>query len=120
MGCCCAGFLLTIILFGREILGLYGSEFVGGYPALCFVSVGACASTMFSLAPVYLRFRERSVFVIAAIVVAAILMVILTWSLGIYYGATGAGIAFCIVLCTLAVTCLVVALRDFWALANRS
>ncbi|UZD23868.1 flippase [Algoriphagus halophytocola] len=33
-------FLTTIILFGKEILGIWGSEFVAAYPALIILSVG--------------------------------------------------------------------------------
>ena len=112
VGSGCAIFMLAVVLFGREIMGLYGPEFRAGYVALCFVSVGTCTWTMFSLAPVYLRFVGRSMFVIAITVVAAVMMAVLTIVLGLRYGATGAGIAFCIVLCTVAVAFLGVETRD--------
>ncbi|HIE95536.1 MAG: hypothetical protein ABGZ23_24720 [Fuerstiella sp.] len=115
VGSGCVVFMLAMLLFGREILGLYGPEFRAGYVALCFVSAGACAWTMFSLAPVYLRFVGCSVFVIAMTVVAAVMMAVLTSVLGLQYGATGAGIAFCVVLCTVAGVFLCVATKDFFS-----
>lgn len=115
VGSGCGVFMLVMLIFGREILGLYGADFRAGYFALCFVSAGTCTWTMFSLAPVYLRFVGRSVVVIKVTIVAAIMMAILTGVLGVKFGATGAGVAFCTVLCTVALTFLLVARRDFFS-----
>ena len=114
IGSGCAVFMLIMILWGRDILGLYGAEFSAGYPSLCFVSAGTCTWTMFSLAPVYLRFVGRSVIVISLTVAGAVMMAVLTTVLGLQYGATGAGIAFCAVLCTVSGSFLLVATREFF------
>lgn len=113
MGGGCLVFLMTVVVFGREILQLYGPEFTNGYPALCFVSLGTCVWTMFSLAPIYLRFVGFSLRVGGITIVGAAVMAILTVPLGFFYGATGAGIAFSVVLCTMATTFLILARRQF-------
>jgi O-antigen/teichoic acid export membrane protein len=114
VGSGCAVFMSIMIFRGRDILGLYGAEFRAGYASLCFVSAGTCTWTMFSLAPVYLRFAGRSAVVISTTVVGAVMMAVLTTLLGIRYGATGAGIAFCIVLCTVSGCFLFVSTREFF------
>lgn len=88
VGSGCGVFLLTMMLFGRQVLGLYGDEFRAGYPALCLVTVGACALTLCSLAPAYLRFVGQNRFVIGVILTGAFLVAILTAILGLRYGAT--------------------------------
>ena len=113
IGSACAAFLLLVFSLGKPILRLYGEPFEAGYPALCLIAIGACAWTMFSLAPAYLKFVGQSRFVFAATVCGAVAMAGLTGLLGIWHGATGAAGAFCIVLCSLAVTNLVHANRHF-------
>ena len=113
VGTGCALFLLTMLLFGKSILGLYGPEFVSGYPALCFVTVGACVWTMFSLAPAFLRFIGKNTFVLVTTGLAGIALVVATVGLGNQYGATGAGAAFCILISVLMLTFLVHASRHF-------
>jgi len=119
IGIGCIAFLSFIAVGGRRVLGLYGEEFRSGYPTLCFVSVGACVWTLFSLAPTYLRFVGLSTFVIVATVSAAVSMAILTAVLGMQYGSTGAGAAFCIVVSLLAVTFFVYARRNLQAMRTQ-
>ena len=46
LGSICVGFLLTVFLFGKPILALFGQEFVEGYPALCIVVVGTTPTVL--------------------------------------------------------------------------
>jgi hypothetical protein len=60
VGTGCGLFMVVIVLFGKSILRLYGPAFVPGYPALCAIAFGASLTTMFSLAPAFLRFFEAA------------------------------------------------------------
>jgi O-antigen/teichoic acid export membrane protein len=113
VGSVCAAFLATMIVFGKQVLGLYGPDFRNGYVALCLVSIGTCAWTMFSLAPAYLNYTGRTSFVIATTIAAALAMAVLTAVLGRYHGATGAAAAICIVLTTTSCVFLAFAAADF-------
>jgi len=64
VGSGCEIFMLVTVVSGKSILEMYGGEFVPGYPAMCFVAAGGSASTMFSLAPAFLRFPGHNRFVI--------------------------------------------------------
>ncbi|WP_404304582.1 lipopolysaccharide biosynthesis protein [Neorhodopirellula lusitana] len=100
IGGACALFLLVIWLFGKRILGLYGEEFQAAYPALCFVAVGASAWTFFSLSPMFLHYRGKSVFVLVVTALANVAMIAATVWYGTTNGATGAGLVFCVALVT--------------------
>ena len=89
-------YFLGVVLFGKAILGVFGPEFVEGYPALVWISGGASISVILSMAPNYLKFirRNRLVLGITAVAAAANFGLIL-W-LGPKHGATGAAIAYAI------------------------
>ncbi|MDP6466924.1 MAG: oligosaccharide flippase family protein [Pirellulaceae bacterium] len=105
-------FLLLIFIFGRSILAIFGPEFVSAYPALCIIAVGASISTLFSLAPTYLQFTDRSRSVLSAMVASVMLSLILCFPLSYYFGATGAAIAYAIPISMLYAALRVVAWRD--------
>lgn len=91
-------YLLVMIFFGKRILLWFGPEYLDAHLALCFVSFGACVATTFSMASEYLKFSEKLKTVMFTTCVCGILLVVLTWILGTRYGATGAGLAFGIVI----------------------
>jgi O-antigen/teichoic acid export membrane protein len=105
-------FLLVVLLFGRSILAVFGAEFVSAYPALCIIAVGASISTLFSLAPTYLQFTDRSRFVLTAMVASVVLSLSLCFPLSYYFGATGAAFAYAIPISLLYCALRVVAWRD--------
>lgn len=111
----CGLFLLVMLLFGKQILSIYGDGYADGHHALCLISVGTCLLTMFSLAPAYLRFVDRARFVNAVMIVAAVSMAVLTAAMGYFFGATGAAAAFCIVSATVSLTYLQAANRHIKA-----
>ena len=113
MGSLCTLFLAVIVIFGDNILAMYGPEFVAGYPALCLIAIGASVTTLFSMSPVYLRFLGRNRLVLRITVVGAAMMAILTGALGYLFGATGAGMAFCIVTTLMALMFVGLANSDF-------
>ena len=78
------------------ILGLYGEDFVAGYPALVFIAVGAALGVMFSMAPVYLQFVGQNRLVLGITTVAGLLNIGLLFPLASRWGATGAAAAYCI------------------------
>ena len=98
VGTAAVAFLLVMIFFGKRILLLFGPEYEAAHLALCFVSFGACVSTVFSMAPEFLKFSERLITVMLTTSAGGILLIILTWILGAKFGATGAGLAFGIVI----------------------
>ena len=89
-------FLILVFVFGRTILAVFGPEFVSAYPALCIIAVGASISTLFSLAPTYLHFTDRSRFVLTTMVASVVFSLMLCFPLSYYFGATGAAFAYAI------------------------
>jgi O-antigen/teichoic acid export membrane protein len=87
-------FLLTILLFGKRIVGLYGPGFERGYPALCILAIGISVSVKYAMAPYALQFIGKPRWVLGAICVAGILNLALLVTLGRLFGATGAAIAY--------------------------
>ena len=94
----CAVFMSIILLAGKPILRLYGESFVTGYPALILIAAGCCFWSMFSLAPAYLKFSGLNRLVLIVTATAALAMITLTLLLGYWWGTTGAGLAFSLVL----------------------
>jgi len=111
LGIICVIFVTAIVLFGREILTLFGPGFADGYAALVIVSVGSAVWTLFSLAPSYLQYVGRARLVIFATMGCVAISMVLTWQLGARYGDTGAAIAFAVPIATLYVTLAIYAWR---------
>lgn len=96
VGAVAGAFLLATILFGKQILGLFGPGFEKGHAALVIVSAGTAVWTLFSLAPSYLKYVDRKRFVVRCTGVAVLANVLLTWWLGSRHGSVGAAIAFAV------------------------
>ena len=90
------GFILVMILFGKQVLLLYGPEYQDGYACLVMIAIGASVFTTFSMAPEFLKFSSYFTRVLSIQIVAGILIAGLTWWLASLYGANGAGLAYCI------------------------
>ncbi len=118
LGSVCVGFLLVVFVLGRRILGLFGPEFVDGYPALCIIAVATCVWTMASLAPSFLKYVSRQGFVVVATALAVLTHVGLCFPLGYYYGATGAAISYAIPVIALYLTMAIVASRELQKLKD--
>ncbi len=101
LGLVCAGFLLVVILFGKQILGLFGEEFVDGYAALCIIAFATCVWTMESLAPSFLKYVGRERLVNMATAATVLAHVVLCFPLGYAFGATGAALSYAIPVITL-------------------
>jgi O-antigen/teichoic acid export membrane protein len=89
---------LVLIVFGSEILTLFGPSYVAAYPALIVLTCGFLLSTQLALSAYWLQYagQERLVMkvMIASLVVVAILNAILIPP----YGMIGAAASTCIVL----------------------
>lgn len=107
-----AAFLVVVVLFGRTMLGWFGAEFTDGYAALCFMTVGTCSATTFSMAPEYLKFAGQQRYVMTTYFVAGFALIILTYALAAKLGATGAGLAFGTVLLVTALSFRTAAIRS--------
>jgi O-antigen/teichoic acid export membrane protein len=105
-------FLALIFVFGRSILAVFGPEFVSAYPALCVIATGASVSTLFSLAPTYLQFTDRSRVVLTGMVVAVTLSLALCFPLSYRFGALGAAVAYAAPISILYVMLRLYAMRD--------
>ncbi len=75
-------FTIGIVLFGRELLGLFGEDYRSAYPTLVLITVGNVINIVLGAAPVFLQFHGRhrltlgitaagTVFTITAIAIAA-------------------------------------------------
>ncbi len=113
VGATCAVFMVTILLAGKTILRLYGNSFVSGYPALVLIAAGCCFWSMFSLAPAYLKFSGLNRLVLIVTATAALAMITLTLLLGYWWGTTGAGLAFFLILTCTSFTFLWLARQHF-------
>lgn len=89
-------YLATILVFGREILTLFGPDFSGGYLALCLCSLGAAGNTLFADAPYYLQFMGKNRIVVGLLCSAAACMLGLSFVLGLSYGVTGVALAYAV------------------------
>lgn len=87
-------YLVTILLFGKRILGLYGPGFEHGYPALCILAAGVAVAVIFAMAPHGLQFAGKSSWVLGVITVAGFLNMGLLMIFGGRFGATGAAVAY--------------------------
>ena len=96
IGTTCLLFVSVMVLFGKPILRLFGDEYVAAHLCLIFVSTGAAFTTLFAMAPEFLKFVDEAKTVLVVQIGCAVLLFTLTWWLGSQHGATGAGAAFCI------------------------
>ena len=112
LGSACVVFLLVVFLYGREILELFGPEFVGGYPALLIVAASTSVWTMVSLSPSYLKYVKKNAFVVVATAITVLVHIGLAFPLGYRYGATGAAISYAVAVIGLYGTLSVAATRQ--------
>ncbi|MDD2761191.1 MAG: oligosaccharide flippase family protein [Methylomonas sp.] len=87
-------YLSAIVFLGAEILALFGRDFSEGYLALCISTLGAAINTLYSDAPYYLQFMGQNRAVVYWMAFSAIGMLVLSFLLGLRYGATGVAIAY--------------------------
>jgi O-antigen/teichoic acid export membrane protein len=105
-------YLTVMVIFGRQILRLFGAEFEAGYPALCLIAAGASISVWFAMAPNYLKFVGRNGQVLGITAAAGLLNVALLVALGPRWGATGAAAAYAISLAVMAVVFFLLGIRS--------
>jgi O-antigen/teichoic acid export membrane protein len=90
-----AVFLVVVLGFGREILGLFRPEFVDeGVPVLRILVCSTAFSVLFSIAPTYLTYARRNRLLLGTTAGAAGVQVLLLFALVPSLGATGAAIAY--------------------------
>lgn len=112
LGSICVGFLLTVFFFGKQILALFGPEFVEGYMALCIIAVATSVWTLASLAPAYLKYVHKQKFVLVATTLTVLTHIGLCIPLGYWYGTTGAALSYAIPVIAMYVTMAAVATRE--------
>lgn len=105
-------YFLIMLLFGDEILGLYGPQFREGHGALVWIAGGASIGVLFAMAPNYLKYIRRSDLVLGITVVAAAVNFGLILLLGPEHGATGAAIAYAVSLGGMSLAFLALGLRS--------
>lgn len=82
-----------LLLFGREVLGLFGEEFRAAQPALSILAVGQCANALLGPCGQLLVMTGRQRLMAALLAVAAVVNVALNLLLIPRYGIEGAAIA---------------------------
>ncbi len=112
VGVCVAVFLAFILLFGRQVLSLYGDDFTAAYPSLLIVAVGSSVWTLFSLAPSYLLFVGERRLLLKNMLLHAVILIVSTAVLFSSFGAFGAAVAYAVTISSLTLVNL--------RLANRS
>tara|TARA_R110002049_G_scaffold50370_2_gene142998 strand:- start:69316 stop:70623 length:1308 start_codon:yes stop_codon:yes gene_type:complete len=106
-------FLAVILLFGDQILGLYGKDFGSAYPELCLIAIGSSIWTLFSLAPAFLQFAGERKVLLFSLLGHGTLLAVLTVGLLPTFGATGAAAAFTISISSLAIVNVFLANQRF-------
>ena len=90
-----AAFLVGVLGFAPQLLGLFRPEFVAeGTLPLRLLALAAALSISLALAPTYLKYRGRNRTVFAALCAAALLQLALLVALVPSHGATGAATAY--------------------------
>ena len=90
-----AAFLVAVLGFAPQILGLFRAEFVAeGTLPLRLLAIAAAVSISFALAPTYLKYRGRHRATFTALAACGLLQLALLALLVPRYGATGAAAAY--------------------------
>ncbi|MDR4483304.1 MAG: oligosaccharide flippase family protein [Nitrospirales bacterium] len=118
IGSICVLFLLTVFFFGKDILLLFGEEFVSGYPALCIIAVATSVWTMASIAPSYLKYVKKQKFVLIATTLTVVAHIGLCIPLGYWFGATGAALSYAIPVIAMYLTMGVIATYEARKMEN--
>lgn len=84
---------LVLALAGRTVLGLFGAEFVAGYPALLVLIVGRLASAAMGLAGFMMTMTGNERRAAALLAVAVIVNIVLNFVLISWLGIIGAALA---------------------------
>jgi len=93
-------FLALVFGFGREILGVFRSEFVNeGITALQLLAIATAISMLFALAPTYLKYVGHNRFTLGTVVGAAAIQVLLLALLVPRFAASGAALAYAVSTC---------------------
>ena len=93
IGAISIAFVIVIIVFGEQILSLYGPEYREAYHCLVMIAIGTSTFNTFSMAPEFLKFSKQYKRVLGIQITIGIIMAGLTWWLGRAYGSYGAGMA---------------------------
>jgi O-antigen/teichoic acid export membrane protein len=108
-----AGFLVAVLGFAPQILGLFRAEFVAeGTAPLRILALATAVSISLALAPTCLKYRRRNRAVFATLAGAAVLQIMLLVTLIPAWGATGAAAAYAIASTVMYGTFALVARRD--------
>jgi len=86
------GFLSLLFIFGREILELFGSEFISGYKSLLIIAVGQAVASVCGLAIYLLQMTGFHKDVLKGVACSAGLSIIAGMYLIPHYGVLGAAI----------------------------
>ncbi len=85
----CSAFIIALFLFGRQLLGLFGTGFERGYWALLLIAVGTIAWTLTSLSQWFLVFVRGSTYVLRITIPTLLSLVAAGLFFGPTYGVTG-------------------------------
>lgn len=107
-----APLLILIILFGPQLLRLFGEAYSASYPTLIVLSVATFVVAMCGLAPGVLLVTGLERLYARIVVVATTLRVLLSATLAVVFGALGA--AFGLALVAIPMSVLLVALCRHW------
>ena len=108
-----AAFLVAVLGFAPQILGLFRAEFVAeGTLPLRLLAIAAAVSISFALAPTYLKYRGRHRATFTALAACALLQLALLAPLVPRFGAAGAAAAYAAAVVLMYGTLALAARRD--------
>ncbi len=115
VGCGAILFVAAIMHYGRDLLSLFGANFVSGYRALCLIAIGSSIWTVFSLAPSILLYLDQRRLLLRILSVHGIMLTVLTCVLFPAFGAIGAAAAYAISVSSFSVITSLLATRSLRA-----
>lgn len=90
-----------IVLFGRQVLALFGPDYVAGHTALMIIGASTIVTSVNSIAPIYIQYAGREWTVPAMLVAGVVLSFGLTIPGALIWGLEGAAGGYALASCLL-------------------
>jgi O-antigen/teichoic acid export membrane protein len=109
--------LAVTTLFGKQILAVFGPDYIAAYWPMCLFSIGSSVWAIFSLAPSFLIFTQRQRTLFYNLLIHGIVLGVAIAFLFPRYGALGAAASYAVCISSLALSNFAFARRRVGELA---